>query len=1107
MDELMLTDEKIKKEAAMASAYLKGCHYYHSGHVKNLQYYSATNTFRSLVEGGNQYVVYIDFGNTNSVCGYECNCPAFASYNGACKHIIAVLKAIQENWEQAFTQPAEEITDKTSLDTGPVGQAQTKEKVKIPAAVKELMAFFYEETIDTKLTVNPQQIAHLIPNYFFECTAGLKRSWLEFTIGSERMYVVKDIPGLLNALDYKRELVYGKKFTLTADTVFDTCSQKLLSLLKNTYSDEKQLAGWRFSSSGISAFDNSRFFRLTNSTLHNFFDCMEAQPFSMLLNYKHNCKVCIVAGRPPVFLDVKSVRDGLSLSLDLGGDVFFALDADYKYIYHKEKIYKVDPEFSHYIKPLLKCFANSHTANFSLPAAAISEFFSTVYPALKKISTVNVDEGLIGSFYQEPLEKLVYFDRCGDGMSARIEFKYGDILINAAKTSMNQDQQHVDKVLMRSIAEENHFLELFSQFGFQKDKDAYVQPEEEATYRFLQEGLPEILDSADVYYADEFKNIKVRYSSGISAGIKLNTNSDMLELSLHYEDIDPLEFVQLLSAYNLKKKYHRMKDGTFISLESGEFQTIGNLIKQLDLKEEALVQQTIALPKYRALYLDSLMREASDVPVERNSAFKKMIQDIREPQDLDFSLPNGITGKLRDYQKTGFKWLKSLETYGLGGILADDMGLGKTLQVITFILSAKNSEEMPSLVIVPTSLVYNWQAEVQKFAPNLKVTIVSGNPEEREVQRSDMEKSDLVITSYALIKRDISFYDQQTFRFCFLDEAQHIKNPLTLTAKAVKKIKAHGYFALTGTPIENTLTELWSIFDFLMPGYLGSHKSFAARFEIPIIKNRDQQALQELSRHIKPFILRRMKKTVLKELPEKFESRMLCEMTSAQSKLYTAWLLQAKKEFEAAIQLNGLEKNRIKILSLLTRLRQICCHPALFIENYEGGSGKLDLLLELLEDAVSGNHRILLFSQFTSMLHLIGRQLERLNLPYFYLDGSTKAEDRMRFVNSFNNGSKDIFLISLKAGGTGLNLTGADMVIHFDPWWNPAVEEQATDRAYRIGQKNSVQVCKLITKNTIEEKIYDLQQKKKELIEALIKPGENFLSKMGEEEIRELFNL
>ena len=516
------------------------------------------------------------------------------------------------------------------------------------------------------------------------------------------------------------------------------------------------------------------------------------------------------------------------------------------------------------------------------------------------------------------------------------------------------------------------------------------------------------------------------------------------------------------------------------------------------------------LPLSNAMYLDALARDDEDgLRLERSKNFRRIVRDIREPQDADtdVEVPETLAPVLRDYQVTGLSWLSSLAAYGLGGILADDMGLGKTLQVIAFLLAHRDEAAPPSLVVAPTSLVYNWLDEIERFAPELRARVIAGTKKEREAAlASTGEDCDVLITTYNMLKRDIKEYAGRTFRYAFLDEAQHIKNPATQNAKAVKKLRAGGRFALTGTPIENTLTELWSIFDFLMPGYLLTHQSFKARYEVPIVREENPRALKNLRRHVEPFILRRLKKDVLKELPDKVERRMMCEMTPQQEKLYRAWLLQGQKEFRALLKERGLDGNRMKILALLTRLRQIACDPALFLEDYAGGSGKLDLLEEIVGEAVEGGHRLLIFSQFTTMLAHVGERLTRVGVPYLYLDGSTPSLERLRLVKEFNgSGRAPVFLISLKAGGTGLNLTGADMVIHCDPWWNPAVEDQATDRAYRLGQQKNVQVVKLITKDTIEEKIYKLQQRKKSLIDQMIQPGETFLTKLTDEEIAALF--
>ncbi|MDD4602036.1 hypothetical protein SDC9_11492 [bioreactor metagenome] len=1080
----MLTDSIIKSEAALGSSYTKGCQYHHDGHVREVDFSFEDKAFHARVRGRELYTVNIRLDSKDKIKRYDCDCPAFYGYNGACKHIIAVLKTIQKDWATYFEPGV----------------------LPLSPATQKLLNFFSNRTGSVNKTMNARPVK-LVPRFCLDASLKRKTIWVDFVIGTDRMYVLRNIPQFLTAIDHNNEIVYGKNFILKPQEMeFDELGQKLLDVLNHAFIEEKQREEWSYYASSGSVFTVPRQFRLTDASMMRFFDIMGEQPFAAWINSHEIPSVMIRKGRPPIKLVINTIEGGLKLDIDVAGDVLYGLDFDCRYLYYNKAIYQVDKEFSTYIKPLLKCFNASSKAEIYIPTAAVSDFHSSMLPALEKIAPVEVDAAIYDRFYKQPLEKSVYLDRDGAGMSARVEFRYGEFTINPGGASAPGQLEINGKWLLRSSVEENKLLDLFLGHGFTWSDGKLVQNEEEATYYFLQETLPELRDHAEVFYSDDFKNIKIRQTGSIAAGVRLNADTNLLELSLHYENMNPEELLELLAAYKLKKRYHRLPEGGFISLDSPDLEAVAGLVTDLGLRQSDIEKNVIELPTYRALYLDSLAREIDDFQMERSSAFKKMVQDIREPADIDFKIPAGIHGKLRGYQKTGFKWLKSLASYGLGGILADDMGLGKTLQVITFVLSEKNEKSKPSLVIAPTSLIYNWQDEVLKFAPSLKILVISGSQEERQEKFKDIGQADFVVTSYGLVKRDIDFYKTVGFQYCFLDEAQNVKNPNTLNAKAVKKIKANSYFALTGTPIENTLTELWSIFDFIMPGYLRSHKSFVSRFEAPIVKDGDDKALHELGRHIKPFILRRMKKTVLKELPEKVETKMSGEMTEEQTKAYAAWLIKARTEFENEVQANGMGQSHIKILSLLTRLRQICCHPALFIDNYTGGSGKLDMLREILEEAVSGGHRVLLFSQFTGMLNLIKQDLDSLGMSYYYLDGSTKAEERMRLVQAFNAGEKDVFLISLKAGGTGLNLTGADVVIHFDPWWNPAVEDQATDRAYRIGQKNSVQVYKLLAKNTIEEKIYELQQRKKEMIDALIKPGENFLSKMSEEEVRMLFS-
>ena len=413
-----------------------------------------------------------------------------------------------------------------------------------------------------------------------------------------------------------------------------------------------------------------------------------------------------------------------------------------------------------------------------------------------------------------------------------------------------------------------------------------------------------------------------------------------------------------------------------------------------------------------------------------------------------------------------------------------------------------------SLVVCPSSLSLNWQNEANKFANNLKTLVIKGTLNDRKNQIKEIDKYDLVITSYDLLKRDIDLYEKldYNFRFIIADEAQYLKNSNTQNAKSIKKIKADTRYALTGTPIENSLAELWSIFDFIMPGYLFSYRKFKNTYEMPIIKGEDENTMQKLKMLIEPFVLRRTKKEVLKELPDKTVTVLNNEMCEEQRNLYINYLARAKQEVAEKVKLNGYEKSKMQILAALTRLRQICCHPGLFINDYNAGCSKLEQCMEIIKEAVKSGHKILLFSGYTSMFEIIEKELKNEQIRYLKLTGSTKVDERIRMVDEFNQNSEiQVFLISLKAGGTGLNLTGADMVIHYDPWWNLSTENQATDRAYRIGQKNNVQVYKLITKNSIEEKIYELQEKKSKLAENMLDTNTVFVNKLTKDDILKLF--
>jgi len=615
---------------------------------------------------------------------------------------------------------------------------------------------------------------------------------------------------------------------------------------------------------------------------------------------------------------------------------------------------------------------------------------------------------------------------------------------------------------------------------------------------FLAEGIPQIQDITDVYYSEDFKKLKIKKDVKIIPCLKYSKHS--IDFWLESDDLDSSELKNILDAIKKKKKYYKLKDGSILILESPNIKRfvsfiesasdIGQVIKE---KAELSLQEAVAVTK---------LLEESGIQANGVESIKNIVEKIENIREIDIEIPVELQGVLRDYQKLGIKWLSSLFENELGGILADDMGLGKTLQVLGFILANKQKIKKPVLAIVPTSLIYNWKQEIEKFAPGLKTLIIDSTPAKRKKAIEKIPEYDIVITSYALLRKDIEFYKDIDFSVCILDEAQYIKNPHSQIKLAVKEICADAKFALTGTP-ENNLIELWSIFDFILPGYLGGVEKFVERFAMPIYSG-NNNALEKLKKLIKPFVLRRVKQDVLNELPELIETNIQVAMSPEQEKIYKQFLVSAKKEIEKEIDSAGFEKSQIKIFSLLTRLRQICCHPKLVFEDYKGSSGKMEALKEILQDCLESGHRVIIYSQWTSMLSIIKKMLDKEKILYFYLDGATKAEDRVEMVNRFNSGEKNVFLLSLKAGGFGLNITGADVVIHFDAWWNPAVENQATARSHRLGQKNVVQSFKIIAKNSIEEKILALQQKKKDLFDSLIEASQSFIGKLTKEEIMEL---
>ena len=826
----------------------------------------------------------------------------------------------------------------------------------------------------------------------------------------------------------------------------------------------------------------------------------------MNLNLKVNGKsINLIAENMKLDLSLQFTNEHYYLVLNQEVNKFHSIlqTNNYIYIYYDNNLYKCNKKFIKYKYTILQVFLNNYKNSIHIYKNNLTNFFSLIYPNIKE--DIKIEEKIYESlkkYIPQVLIPKLYLDfDSRNYLIADLKFCYEDVEFNP----IEKEEIKVN----RNLLEEAIYLNKLIKSGFMLDEKnkRFIINLDDTIYNFIEDDLEEYIKISEVYTTESFDRKKIKKSDKTSIGLKINNN--LLELDFETLPIDKKEIKEVLQKYKLNKKYYRLKDGSFITLEDNkDVEFLNTLIDGLDISYKN-IEDTLQLPVNRALYLDKLLKQNSQIEVKVDNKYEKLINDTKISSTSNVSI-NELDNILRDYQKIGHKWLSTLDEYGFGGILADDMGLGKTIQILSVLLTTKKQEKVSraSLIVAPSSLTLNWKSEAEKFAKDLNILIINGTAEDRKKKIKQIKKYDIVITSYDLLKRDIEEYEEldYIFRYIVADEAQYIKNNNTQNSKAIKRIKAQTKYALTGTPMENSLSELWSIFDYIMPGYLFTYKKFKKNYEIPIAKEDDEQVLNKLKMIIEPFVLRRTKKEVLKELPDKTTIILNNEMLEEQEKIYLSYLAQAKNELQEEIEDKGFEQSRIKILALLTRLRQICCHPSLFISNYKDGSGKLNQCSELVRDAVQSGHKILLFSGYTSMFEIIEQTLKKEGINYLKLTGKTSVKERFDLIEQFNNDENvKVFLISLKAGGTGINLTSADMVIHYDPWWNLSVENQATDRTHRIGQTKKVQVYKLITKNSIEEKIYDLQQRKKELIDNMLSTDTKFINKLSKEDIMGLF--
>lgn len=894
-------------------------------------------------------------------------------------------------------------------------------------------------------------------------------------IGEDRLYVVRHIPHFLSCREQGQALSFGKGFEYHPQWMrFDEKQNRLLDTLAECCEmpAARALTG-----------AEARILLLPPRTAVRVLDTLADLPFTLQVNGVQYALRGIREALLPLNFHLNGAPQRLTVTAELPED-FYPLTKDYRYILADGECLLVPPE-QRALLAALRRFSSGREAQFAFTAQDTPRVMSDLLPFLLRVSTVTIDPALESRFLRLPLTARIYLDKEGADVTAQVAFLYGQVTLDP----FSPDGPPDGALLLRDAAGEKLVMDELARDGFHVYKGKVYLSGTERIFDFVTEGAARLSQHAEVFFSKDFKRLTPRKPQ-FRGALRLQNGQLQLELTDGGTPVE--ELMPLMDALRKRRRYFRFKEGAYLDLSDEQaWQPLAEAVAEA---EENTGGEKIGT--CWAAYLSALIRENGlDVTLDATSA---------QAASLSYTAPPAPVDCLRPYQQRGYEWLLALHALGMGGILADDMGLGKTVQMLSALLSCvqQATDRRPSLIVAPTSLTYNWLSECRRFTPQLSVLLLSGSQASRAEQLNtlrDCNAPDLVITSYPLIRRDIALMKDIPFRFAVLDEAQQIKNVQSVGAHAVKQLTADTRIALTGTPMENHAGELWSLFDFVLPGYLPRYTDFLRRWG-------EGQNADELRRRIRPFLMRRLKGDVLGELPERLESVLMAELPPEQRRVYDAALLQKRERVDQLLREKGLGRGRAEVLSAITELRQICCHPALCLPDYQGLSGKMELLMDVLPGALAAGRRALIFSQFTSMLRLIEKRLNQEGIPSLYLDGETPGPQRLDLTHRFNAGEASVFLISLKAGGTGLNLTGADLVIHYDPWWNPTAEEQATGRAHRIGQTKKVEVMRLVVHHSIEEQVLSMSARKRRLFDQLITPGEEMPTRLTEKDILSLFD-
>jgi non-specific serine/threonine protein kinase len=742
-----------------------------------------------------------------------------------------------------------------------------------------------------------------------------------------------------------------------------------------------------------------------------------------------------------------------------------------------------------------------------VPPRDRAEFIEEVLPYLVKRYRVRADLSEIKTIEAVP-QPRVYLAEMDDKLSVELRFVYDDVEVDERVAAAAEQEEIIPtNGGFAYVHRANDVEQAFSKRLMQLQLKPFLRADGKRSYlpseihplEWLLTKLPLLqAEGIEVFGQNTLKHHRLRRDRA-TVGVRVSSGIDWFDLSVDVKFGErSVGYATFVEAIRRNERFIKLDDGTFGVLPE---QWIKRFRRVLAIGQAE--KGTLQLARTHVGLLNDIAEHVNEFESdEQFTALRKRLRTFTAIKKV--RLPKNFHGELRPYQKFGYQWLNFLHEFRVGGILADDMGLGKTVQTLALLQRMyENGAQLPSLIVVPTTPLFNWQKEIERFTPELDVMVYAGA--ERKSLHEEFAAHQIILTSYAILRRDIETLKQQEFLYVVLDESQNIKNSISVNAHAARALNAQHRLALSGTPVENNLMELWSQFAFVNPGMLGSERAFAENFAKPIERFGDEQTSHALKKLIFPFLLRRTKELVATELPPKVESTVLCDMDPDQKRTYEHWRQYFRESILKSIETVGFHRSKIKVLEGLMRLRQICCHPRLVDPNYEGSAGKFEAFIEMLDDILAEGHKVLVFSQFVKMLDLVRRHCDHENIAYVYLDGATR--NRRERVEQFQSDENlKLFLISLKAGGTGLNLTAADYVIHYDPWWNPAVEMQATDRTHRIGQTKQVFAYKLITRESVEEKILALQEKKRALIKNIITTDSGFMKSLTREDVEVLFS-